>query len=149
MPRLITGAPAALIWLTLAFGPASVHAQEIEAARTSAGASIYAKECASCHGADLEGQANWRGANEDGTLPAPPHDATGHSWHHPDSLLLDYVALGGEEALRRQGVTGFKSAMPGFGDRLSDREIRQVLAYIKSFWPNDALAYQAERTREQ
>lgn len=43
------------------------------------GRRLYATECASCHGANLEGQENWmtRGAN--GKLPAPPHDRSGHT----------------------------------------------------------------------
>ena len=51
------------------------------------GAQIYAAACASCHGADLEGQPNWRFRNADGRLPAPPHDETGHTWHH-DTIAL-------------------------------------------------------------
>ena len=124
-------------------------ADVIPAKRSEAGAAIYARECASCHGEDLEGQPNWQEVHQDGTLPAPPHDTTGHTWHHPDSLLFTYTKLGGEETLRQMGVAGFKSAMPGFGDRLSDTEIREVLSYIKAHWTEEAQAFQAERTREQ
>ena len=46
------------------------------------GASVYAQHCAACHGRELEGEPNWRRRKADGTLPAPPHDATGHTWHH-------------------------------------------------------------------
>ena len=52
------------------------------------GAKIYQARCASCHGAELEGQANWRERGADGILPAPPHDASGHTWHHPDAVLF-------------------------------------------------------------
>src|SRR5690606_7280392 len=51
------------------------------------GQELYAMHCASCHGADLEGQPDWKLPLPSGRLPAPPHDASGHSWHHPDSLL--------------------------------------------------------------
>ena len=44
-----------------------------------AGAQLYAENCASCHGANLEGQADWRSPGPDGRLPAPPHDETGHT----------------------------------------------------------------------
>ena len=44
------------------------------------GEKLYQEYCASCHGADLEGQVGWRSAGEDGILPAPPHDETGHTW---------------------------------------------------------------------
>lgn len=117
------------------------------AAAAPDGAALYADNCASCHGAELEGQPNWRIAGEDGVLPAPPHDETGHTWHHPDKLLFDYTKLGGQETLRRMGVTSMKSGMPGFGDTLSDAEIRAILDYIKSRWPAEIREVQAERSR--
>ena len=79
-------------------------------------------------------------------MPAPPHDASGHTWHHSDQVLFDYVKLGGQETLRRMGVDGFESAMPGFADLLSDREIRDVLNYIKSTWPAELREYQLHIT---
>lgn len=98
------------------------------------GAALYAEHCAACHGADLEGEPNWRESNPDGTFPAPPHDDSGHTWHHADPMLHDYVRLGGAEALRRMGVTSVVSAMPGFADAMTDREIEAVLDFIKSSW---------------
>ena len=41
---------------------------------------------------------------------------------------------------------GYQSDMPGFGDTYSDAEIRDVLAYIKSQWPEEQRAVQAEIT---
>lgn len=105
----------------------------------------YAQNCAACHGANLEGQSDWRTPDADGRLPAPPHDETGHSWHHPDRVLFQYTKLGGQESLALQGVA-FDSGMPGFGDVLTDREIWNILAYIQSTWPERAGAVQAERT---
>lgn len=52
------------------------------------GKKVYDANCASCHGVKLEGEENWRERGPDGLLPAPPHDETGHTWHHPDALLL-------------------------------------------------------------
>ena len=52
---------------------------------TKLGKNVYMENCASCHGVALEGQANWRQRDPDGYLPAPPHDETGHTWHHSDS----------------------------------------------------------------
>jgi len=100
-----------------------------------AGATLYAQNCAVCHGDQLQGQSNWRIALDDGTFPAPPHDQTGHTWHHDDALLFSYTKLGGAGALAAQGVTSFKSAMPGFGETLSDQDIRNVLGFIASTWP--------------
>ena len=95
------------------------------------GQTVYAGNCASCHGAKLEGQPDWRSRNADGTLKAPPHDETGHTWHHPDIDMFRYTKQGGQALAPK----GFKSAMPGFGDTLSDREIWAVLSYIHTFWP--------------
>ena len=110
------------------------------------GAALYEEYCASCHGADLEGQPNWRSAGPDGRLPAPPHDETGHTWHHPDRVLFDYTKLGGKEALARNGVD-FDSGMPGFGDVLSDEQIHEILAFIRSTWPERIQEAQAARTQ--
>ncbi len=106
------------------------------------GATLYAEHCASCHGANLEGQPNWRSPNSDGTLPAPPHDESGHTWHHGDLLLFKYVKLGGAAAVKELGVSSFRSGMPSFAGVLSDREIRDVLNFIKSHWSERARAHQ-------
>lgn len=116
-------------------------------ADVAAGEVLYAENCAACHGANLEGEENWRSPRDDGSLPAPPHDASGHTWHHADSMLFAYTKLGGAEVLAAQGVD-FNSGMPGFGDQLSDGEIWDILAYIKSTWPERERATQAERTAQ-
>lgn len=109
------------------------------------GEKLYAENCASCHGTDLEGQPDWRSRGPDGKLPAPPHDRTGHTWHHGDALLFNYTKLGGTEVMKRQGID-FDSGMPGFGDILSDEEIQSILSFIKSTWPERERRIQAERT---
>jgi len=111
------------------------------AVAVAVGARLYGAHCASCHGDSLQGEANWKVARADGVLPAPPHDASGHTWHHGDDLLFRYTKLGGAAI----GPAGFKSGMPGFGDRLSDAEIWDVLAFIKSTWPEDIRAAQSTR----
>ncbi|MCB0077421.1 MAG: cytochrome c [Anaerolineales bacterium] len=97
------------------------------------GQRLYAANCAACHGANLEGEANWRQPNADGTLKAPPHDANGHTWHHDDTYLLNVIRFGG---------TSPSSRMPAYNERLNDEEIEAVLAYIKSRWPPDIAAAQ-------
>jgi mono/diheme cytochrome c family protein len=104
------------------------------------GKAVYDANCASCHGLQLEGQADWRTPGAGGRLPAPPHDATGHTWHHPDEQLL---------AIIRQGTAavvggGYESDMPGFAGVLTDAEIAAVLDYIKSTWPKREADYQRE-----
>ncbi len=100
------------------------------------GQRVYAAECASCHGADLEGQPNWRERRADGRLPAPPHDATGHTWHHPDAQLIALTKYG--PAALAGG--GYESDMPAYEEKLSDQEIVAVLSYIKSTWPAEIRA---------
>lgn len=95
----------------------------------------YQEYCASCHGVNLEGQANWRSRNQDGTLPAPPHDETGHTWHHETEMLFEYTKLGGQVTLEEVGVKNFTSGMPAFGDVLTDEQIWEVLSFIRSTWP--------------
>lgn len=107
------------------------------------GQALYADNCAVCHGANLEGQPDWQSPDENGILPAPPHDVTGHTWHHDNALLFSYTRLGGQAALAARGVTGFTSGMPAFGDVLSDDEIWDVLAYIRSTWPERVQDIQA------
>ena len=107
------------------------------------GQALYAEHCASCHGENLQGQADWQVTQPDGTLPAPPHDDSGHTWHHPDALLFNYTRQGGQ-ALAPEG---FKSAMPGFADKLSDSEIWAVLSFIKSKWSIEAQIRQARMNR--
>lgn len=99
------------------------------------GKKIYDANCASCHGAKLQGEANWRERKPDGLLPAPPHDETGHTWHHPDALLFALTKYG--PAAMAGGE--YKSAMPAYEGVLSDEEIIGSLSYIKSRWPRDVV----------
>ena len=112
------------------------------------GRALYEANCAACHGAELEGQPDWRSPGPDGILPAPPHDDTGHTWHHSDAVLYNYTALGGEEVMARMGVP-FDSGMPGFADTLTPQEIWNILAYIQSTWPDRIQEIQAVRTEAE
>lgn len=111
------------------------------------GQALYASHCASCHGARLEGQPNWRHRLPNGRLPAPPHDETGHTWHHPDAVLIDITKNGLVPG--RTAPAGYESDMPAFGQVLSDSDIIAVLAYIKSSWPPQALEMQKDMTLQQ
>ncbi len=103
-----------------------------DAQRIAAGEKIYVTHCAACHGANLEGQPNWTTRRDTGRLPAPPHDETGHTWHHPSTQLF---ALTKHGLVPPNAPAGYQSDMPAFKDVLSDADIWAVLAYIKSRWP--------------
>lgn len=113
-----------LIWCDAAIAQTSNH-QTIEAGRA-----LYSIKCASCHGVNLEGQPDWRRRLGTGRIPAPPHDASGHTWHHPYDDLFD-ITKGGIAAV----VPGYQSDMPAFAATLSDAEIQSILDYIVSTWP--------------
>ncbi|WP_269495725.1 c-type cytochrome [Castellaniella sp. S9] len=104
------------------------------------GRAIYANNCAACHGESLQGQPNWRDRVPNGRLPAPPHDKTGHTWRHPDVMLVDMVKKGLVPG--KTAPPGYVSDMPAYRDILSDQEIIAVLAYIKSNWPPKVLEAQ-------
>ncbi|MCL4804190.1 MAG: cytochrome c [Anaerolineae bacterium] len=113
--------------------------------RVAQGETIYAERCAECHGASLEGEADWKSQNADGSFRSPPHDASGHTWHHSDAQLIDAVRLGGA---RLGPAAGGTSAMPAFGDALTGDEIAAVLDFIKSTWPAEMRQYQWEVTQQ-
>ncbi len=105
------------------------------------GQEVYAQNCASCHGVNLEGQPNWKRRLENGRMPAPPHDESGHTWHHSDQDLFAITKLGVGGV-----VPGYESDMLAFGEILSDEEIAAVLAFIKSTWPERQRDVQARIT---
>ena len=116
------------------------------AAVVATGAKVYAGHCAACHGAKLEGQPDWRNRLSNGRLPAPPHDESGHTWHHPDDILFGITKHGLVPGL--YAPKDYQSDMPGFAGKLSDQEIWSVLAYIKTSWRSkDVLDARAEMLR--
>ena len=100
------------------------------------GAEVYAQQCASCHGKNLEGQPNWRSRMPTGRMPAPPHDESGHTWHHNDRLLFRLTKEGPAAVIGNN----YQSDMKGYAETLSDRDIIAVLSYIKSKWPSHVRA---------
>jgi mono/diheme cytochrome c family protein len=133
----LAGTPAPEIPPMPTFGPEEI----------ALGQKVYAENCAECHGADLEGEANWQVQNEDNSFRSPPHDANGHTWHHSDRVLIESIKLGG--ARLPANIGGF-SDMPAYESILTEEEITAVLSYIKSTWPEDLRTIQWEQSiREQ
>lgn len=105
------------------------------------GSRIYDENCASCHGANLEGQPNWRARDADGRLPAPPHDESGHTWHHDSEALFALTKYGIAAVINNPD---YPSNMPAYEGILSDDDIIAVLSYIKSTWPDEIRAIHDE-----
>ncbi len=105
------------------------------------GSRIYDENCASCHGANLEGQPNWRARDADGRLPAPPHDESGHTWHHDSEALFALTKYGIAAVINNPD---YQSNMPAYEGILSDDDIIAVLSYIKSTWPDEIRAIHDE-----
>ncbi len=105
-----------------------------DAKLVSRGEEVYQQFCASCHGANLEGQPDWRSPLPDGSFRAPPHDSTGHTWHHPDDLLLEIIAEGSDPA--------FGGTMQGFADVIEEQDRVAVLEFIKSQWGQEEREFQ-------
>lgn len=119
-------------------------ASDGKAAQIAQGHALYGAHCARCHGKNLEGQPKWKTPLPSGRLPAPPHDKSGHTWHHSDEALAGITKLG----LKPFAGDNYESDMPAFGAILSDQEIEAILAYIKSTWPEREQAYQQRRTQQ-
>ena len=119
---------------------------DADLAAVALGEQVYRANCAACHGAELEGQPNWRSRNANGLLPAPPHDENGHTWHHADDLLFEIVKYGPGPVI---GDPAYRSAMPAYDSILSDQEIVAALVWIKSRWPAQERDWQAEVNRGQ
>lgn len=120
-------------------GVQTLSPREVEIGRR-----VYQTNCAVCHGERAEGAANWREKNPDDTYPPPPHDASGHTWHHGDGTLYRIVRDGGVIF----ESPGFKSAMPAFRDQLSPEEVRAAIVYLKSLWGPEERGFQVEVSRE-
>lgn len=129
----------------LALATAAGADHELENRDISAGSALYAQHCAACHGVNLEGQADWQSPDSEGVLPAPPHDASGHTWHHDNALLFDCTKLGGAATLAALGVEDLNSGMPAFEGVIADEDIWNILAFIRSTWPAPERDIQASR----
>jgi len=124
--------------------PASIAGVLADPARLREGEVIYRQHCAACHGGQLEGQPNWRQRNAAGRLPAPPHDDSGHTWHHPDAMLFEITRNGMKPPI---APPDYESDMPGFAASLDDAQIWSVLGFIASRWSPREREHQARVTR--
>ncbi|WP_380056549.1 c-type cytochrome [Falsihalocynthiibacter sp. SS001] len=119
-------------WLYASGETKEAVALSSDVATLQLGKDVYAENCASCHGANLEGQPNWRERNAEGRLPAPPHDENGHTWHHDSEALFNITKYGVAAMISDDS---YQTDMPIYDGVLSDEEIMAVLSYIRSTWP--------------
>ncbi len=120
-------------------GDAVSDTPALDPEQLATGKRVYDATCAACHGLNGEGQPNWK-VPVNGAFPAPPHDGSGHTWHHPDQVLLEVIANGG-------GLPN--SAMPAYAGILTEEERAAVLGYIKTFWGKQERTYQAQMTQQR
>lgn len=111
----------------------------------TAGRAIYEQYCASCHGANGQGAANWQERDAQGELPPPAHDATGHTWRHSDAALYAMVSKGWRDPFNKTK----RLTMPAFGEVLSPEQIRAATDYLKTLWTDEQRAFQVDESREQ
>jgi mono/diheme cytochrome c family protein len=140
LQHLLTSTAAQAVTPTLPPLPA------LDPAEVALGRQLYAEQCAVCHGQKAEGQPNWKQPDANGNMPAPPHDDSGHTWHHADGLLYAIIRDGFRDPLKPPDSP---LTMPAFGDKLSDAEIRAVIAYFKSLWSEESRLFQWEVTQQQ
>lgn len=116
-----------------------------DAAMVGAGRAVYGQHCAVCHGAQGEGAPDWERPDARGELPAPPHDAKGHTWKHADAMLYRVVQQGWRDAFNKTE----RLTMPAFKGQLSHADTIAVITYLKTLWTPEQRRFQAEETRKQ
>jgi mono/diheme cytochrome c family protein len=123
---------------------ASDEPPRIDPGEVKSGHAVYAQYCASCHGANAEGAPNWQEPDKHGELPAPPHNAQGHTWRHSDAELYEMVSKGMRDPFNKTT----RLTMPPFGDTLSPEQIRAVITYLKTLWTPEQRSFQSEESRD-
>ena len=102
--------------------------RSVDPIQYSQGQKLFQLNCAICHGKNAEGAKDWRKPDKDGKNPAPPLNGTGHAWHHSSKSLTNTI---------KNGTTKIGGNMPAWKDKLSDREIKLILTWIKAQWPDE------------
>lgn len=136
---------ATVFWMVNFAGIANVVAepQQIDPGEVKFGRAVYAQYCASCHGAHGEGAPNWQKYDEGGELPAPPHNAQGHTWRHSDADLYEIVNKGMRDPFNKTT----RLTMPPFGDTLSPAQMLAVIIYLKTLWTPEEREFQAQESQ--
>jgi mono/diheme cytochrome c family protein len=112
--------------------------------QVKSGRAIYEQHCASCHGANAEGAPNWQERDAHGELPAPPHNAEGHTWRHSNADLYKMVSRGWRDPFNKS----MRLTMPAFSDALTPEQIHAVIGYLKTLWTPEQRKFQSEESRD-
>lgn len=99
-----------------------------DGAQIARGGNIFQQNCASCHGLNAEGAPNWHKPGADGKNPPPALNGTAHAWHHPMKALKHTIS---------KGTLAIGGNMPASGDRLSEQDIEDVIAWFQAKWPDE------------
>lgn len=100
------------------------------------GSQTYAARCASCHGADGRGQGEW--------MPPLAGASSSMAKEHASSIN---ITLNGAQRVVAAGVPD-AYRMPAFREQLSDREIAEVLSFVRTAWGNHGGAVAVEAVKE-
>ncbi len=92
------------------------------------GAKLFQTNCAACHGTQGEGAPDWRIPDQNGKFRPPPLNGSGHMWHHPLPVLLSII---------RDGTAAQGGTMPAWEDKLSERDMVDVIAWLQSKWSKE------------
>jgi len=113
--HLVRRSLLALLVMEILTGPAYAQNQTI-------GKGLYTSYCSACHGDKGKGD----GAAAKG-LPATPADHTNGAIMSQlsDKYLIDVISKGGSSV-------GKSTFMPAWGSTLNDKQIRDLVAYIRS-----------------
>ena len=102
--------------------------RDVDPVQYSRGARLFQLNCSKCHGKSAEGASNWQIPDNSGKNIAPPLNGTGHTWHHSYQSLTNTI---------KNGTAKIGGNMPAWKDKLSSSEIKLILTWITSQWPDE------------
>jgi len=96
------------------------------------GLALFESNCQQCHQLGGVGEHVPPGLRHPDFIPAIPLNEDSHAWHHGDEQLVQII---------RRGNT----RMPAFDKVLSEPQLRDLVAYMKSLWSPRILACQGPK----
>ncbi len=109
-------------------GSLPAQEQDIDLSRLS-GREIYVQFCSRCHGEDGKGNIPEEMLQN---MEAPPPDLTEPYFNSAEKRLAWFrvIKFGGD-------IEGLSMSMPSWGESFSDKQIQEMIEYMKSFIPQD------------